>query len=27
MSSSKVKIETQRETAAKLGMTYWRVWH
>ncbi len=27
MSSSTVKIETQRERAAKLGMTYWRVMH
>ena len=27
MSSSKTKIETQRERAAKLGMTYWRVRH
>jgi len=27
MSTSKAKIETQRETAAKLGLTYWRAWH
>jgi hypothetical protein len=27
MSSSKTKIETQRERAAKLGVTYWRVMH
>ena len=27
MSSSKAKIETQRERAAKVGMTYWRVMH
>jgi type IV pilus assembly protein PilY1 len=27
MSSSKNKIETQRERAAKLGVTYWRVMH
>jgi type IV pilus assembly protein PilY1 len=27
MSSTKAKIETQRERAAKLGMTYWRVMH
>jgi Tfp pilus tip-associated adhesin PilY1 len=27
MSSSRNRIETQRERAAKLGMTYWRVMH
>ena len=27
MSSTKAKIETQRERSAKLGMTYWRVMH